>query len=187
MAPARRDAEFTEFVAARRTHLRRIAYAICGDWHQADDLLQIALTKLYRAWPRVRRDGREEAYARRIIVRANVDERRRPWRHEQAGLDGHDAPVQAGLTVEDRSALVEALQALPMMQRKTVLLRHWLGLSVEETADELGIAAGTVKSHTSRALHALQSTLARHDIWARLSRDRRAVTQGDQPRSRNTE
>ncbi|MGH3455925.1 MAG: sigma factor-like helix-turn-helix DNA-binding protein, partial [Nocardioidaceae bacterium] len=64
---------------------------------------------------------------------------------------------------------------------------HWLGLSVEETADELGIAAGTVKSHTSRALHALQSTLARHDIWARLSRDRRAVTQGDQPRSRNTE
>jgi RNA polymerase sigma-70 factor (sigma-E family) len=164
MAQARRDAEFTDFVAARRTHLRRIAYAICGDWHQADDLLQIALTRLYRAWPRVRRDGREEAYARRIIVRANVDDRRRPWRrHEQAGLDGHETSVRDGLTVEDRSALVEALQELPVMQRKTVLLRHWLGLSVEETAAELGIAAGTVKSHTSRALHALQSTLAHHD------------------------
>ena len=36
--------------------------------------------------------------------------------------------------MEERSALFEALQALPPMQRKTVLLRHWLGLSVEETA-----------------------------------------------------
>ena len=38
------------------------------------------------------------------------------------------------------------------MQRKTVVLRHWLGLSVAETAHDLGIAEGTVKSHTSRAL-----------------------------------
>ena len=53
-----RDREFSEFVAARRTHLRRIAYAICGDWHRADDLVQTALIKLYVAWPRLHRDGR---------------------------------------------------------------------------------------------------------------------------------
>ena len=157
---ADRDAAFTEFVEARRTHLRRVAYAICGDWHQADDLLQTALTKAYVAWPRIRRDGREEAYVRRIIVRANVDEHRRPWRREQAGLDGHDpAAAPSGLAVEDRSALFDALQHLPVMQRKTVVLRHWLGLSVEETALELGIATGTVKSHSSRGLAALQSHL----------------------------
>ena len=38
------------------------------------------------------------------------------------------------------------------MQRKVVVLRHWLGLSVSETASELRISQGTVKSHTSRGL-----------------------------------
>ena len=64
-----RETAYTAFVAARQHHLRRIAYALCGDWHQADDLLQTALVKLYVAWPRLHRDGREEAYARQIIVR----------------------------------------------------------------------------------------------------------------------
>lgn len=154
------DREFAEFVAARQTHLRRIAYAVCGDWHRSEDLLQTALVKLYVAWPRLHRDGREEAYARTIIVRANIDESRRPWRRERSGLDGRDTAARAGLPVEERSALFEALQELPVMQRKVVVLRHWLGLSVAETAHELGIGEGTVKSHTSRGLAALQSTLA---------------------------
>jgi DNA-directed RNA polymerase specialized sigma24 family protein len=69
-----REETYVEFVTARQTHLRRIAYAICGDWHQADDVLQTALTKLYVAWPRVQRGATEEAYVRRIIVRATIDE-----------------------------------------------------------------------------------------------------------------
>ena len=117
--------------------------------------------KLYVAWPRLHRDGREEAYARQIIVRANIDEHRRPWRRERPGLDGHDPTARESLAVEERSAMFEALQELPVMQRKTVLLRHWLGLSVEETAHELGISTGTVKSHTSRGLDKLQEALTR--------------------------
>jgi RNA polymerase sigma-70 factor (sigma-E family) len=156
---ADRDAAFTEFVLARQFHLRRIAYAICGDWHQADDLLQTALVKLYAAWPRVRSDGREEAYVRQIIVRANIDHHRRPSRREQPGLDGLDAQTREPLAVEERSALFEALQELPPMQRRTVVLRHWLGLSVSETARELGIGEGTVKSHSSRAIAALRTVL----------------------------
>ena len=125
-----RDAAFSEFVRARRTHLRRIAYAVCGDWHRADDLVQTALVKLYAAWPRVRRDGREEAYVRTIIVRAHIDETRRPWRREQPSDELPDTTARAPLPTEERDALFEALQALPGMQRRTVLLRHWLGLSV---------------------------------------------------------
>ena len=98
---------------------------------------------------------------RTIIVRANIDESRRPWRREHPGLEGPDRPAREPLPVEERSALFEALQELPLMQRKAVLLRHWLGLSVAETAHELGISEGTVKSHTSRGLAALQSVLAR--------------------------
>ena len=155
-----RETAYTAFVAARQHHLRRIAYALCGDWHQADDLLQTALVKLYVAWPRLTRDGREAAYVRQILVRSNIDESRRPWRRERPGLDGHDEATRPGLASEERTALFDALQTLPTMQRKVVVLRHWLGLSVEETAAELGISVGAVKSHTSRGLGKLQATLA---------------------------
>lgn len=156
----RHDAAFSDFVAARQTHLRRIAYALCGDWHRADDLLQTALTKLYVAWPRIRHEGGEEAYVRQIMVRANIDESRRPWRRERPSDQLPDTPADRGTDVEERSALFAALQALPEQQRKVVVLRHWLGLSVRETATELRINEGTVKSHSSRGLAALEVVLA---------------------------
>jgi RNA polymerase sigma-70 factor (sigma-E family) len=146
-----RESAYVEFVTARQTHLRRIAYAICGDWDRADELLQAAFTKLYAAWPRVQRMGMEEAYVRRIIVRASVDEHRRPRRQEISGRN----PAAGDHDPAERSALFEALQALPVMQRKTVVLRHWLGFSVEETAEELGISTSGVKNHSSRALASL--------------------------------
>lgn len=160
MRRADREEAFTEFVAARQAHLRRIAYALCGDWHQAEDLLQTALTKLYVAWPRIQHEGSEVAYVRQIMVRANIDESRRPWRRERPS---DDLPERAGpepTSVEERSALFEALQALPPQQRKVIVLRHWLGLSVREAATELGISEGTVKSHSSRGLAALEAVLA---------------------------
>ena len=153
-----REAGYVEFVASRQAHFRRIAYALCGDWTQAEDLVQTALVKLYIAWPRVQRDGREEAYVRQILVRANIDESRRPWRREQlvdvlpddSGANGHEA---------DHGALIEAVLGLPLMQRRTVVLRHWIGLPVEETATELGISTGTVKTHSARALERLHEAL----------------------------
>ena len=160
MRSADRDVAFTEFVTARRTHLRRIAYAVCGDWHRADDLVQTALLKLYVAWPRLNRDGREEAYVRTIIVRSDIDEHRRPWRRERSTAVLPEGSARVPLPVEERSALFEALQSLPPMQRKVVVLRHWLALSVEETAQELRISQGTVKSHSSRGLATLRSVLA---------------------------
>jgi RNA polymerase sigma-70 factor (sigma-E family) len=161
MRRAERDVAFTEFVAARQGHLRRVAYALTGDWHRAEDLLQTALTKLYVAWPRIEREGAAEAYARRIMVRANIDESRRPWRRERPGLEGHDPAAAEPTAYEERSALFAALQALPEMQRKVVVLRHWLGLSVREAATELGISEGTVKSHSHRGLAALEVVLSR--------------------------
>lgn len=160
MRRAEREAAYVDFVTARQAHLRRVAYAVCGDWHDADDLLQTALTKLYVAWPRVAHDGRQEAYARQIIVRANIDAfRRRSARPVTSELTGAEVESAPTVGVEERSALFDALQELPEMQRKVVVLRHWLGLSVRETATELGIAEGTVKSHASRAAERLQALL----------------------------
>jgi RNA polymerase sigma-70 factor (sigma-E family) len=159
---SQRDAEFEAYVAAARPRLRRLAYSLCGDWHAADDVVQTALAKLYVAWPRVSRASDQDAYVRRTVARTTIDESRRPWRRERSGLDGHDGPDRE-VPVLERHELVAALQALPEMQRKTVVLRHWLGLSVAETAHDLGISEGTVKSHTSRALAALNVLMSGHD------------------------
>jgi DNA-directed RNA polymerase specialized sigma24 family protein len=134
-----REAAYVEFVTARQAHLRRIAYAVCGDWTRADEILHDALTRLYVAWPRLQRDGSEEAYVRRRIMRANADRDGRPT----------VAPDPA------RPPLLEALLSLPAKQRKAVLLHEWLGLSVEETAEELGTSAAGVRAHCERGRAAL--------------------------------
>ena len=153
-----RDAEFTDYVAARRKALLVTAYFCCGSWNHAEDVLQIALAKLYVAWPRVRRHGSQEAYVRQIIVNATIDENRRPWQRERAV----DVVPDQGYEPPDRSEwsdLMTALAALPPRQRQVVVLRHWLGLSVNETADDLGISPGTVKSQTAHGLDRLRRAL----------------------------
>jgi RNA polymerase sigma-70 factor (sigma-E family) len=160
MRQAERDAAFSEYVASRQDRLRRVAYAMCGSWHQAEDLLQTAFTKLYVAWPRLSRAGVEDAYVRRIILNALLDERRRPSSRELPGLPDREPAAPTGPGVEVRDELVQALQQLPPMQRRTVVLRHVADLSVEQVAHELGISGGTVKSHTSRGLARLQELLA---------------------------
>lgn len=156
----RRDAEFSEYVTARRTRLLQTAYLIAGDWQLAEDVVQTALTKLYVAWPRVRRDDNVDAYVRRIIVNCHTEERRRPWRRERWSLDGVDPASSTAPSLEDRAALMQALAALPARQRRTVVLRYFSGLSVEETAADLGCSTGTVKSQTSHALRALEALLS---------------------------
>lgn len=156
-----RDASYVEFVEAHQGRLRRIAYAVCRDDARAEDVLQEALVKVYLSWGRVREAGREEAYARRVIVNADLDQRRRPWHRRRSVLpvEHFDRPSAAGPSMEDQSDLLAAVRGLPAMQRRTVVLRYLLDLSVEETANELSISQGTVKSHASRGLAALRARL----------------------------
>jgi RNA polymerase sigma-70 factor (sigma-E family) len=159
---SRDDASYVEFVAASQDKLRRIAYAVCADDSRAEDVLQEALVKLYLAWPKVRQRGSEEAFTRRIIVNADLDDRRRPWHRRRTHLADEELaarPAPSRLAADEHLDLLGALRRLPPMQRRTVVLRHWLGLSIEETAEELSISTGTVKSHTSRGLAALNAIL----------------------------
>jgi RNA polymerase sigma-70 factor (sigma-E family) len=153
------ETAFRAYAISRRPALRRTAYLMCGDWHQADDLVQTALTKLYVAWKRVRNDDQPDAYTRRILTRCFLDERRRPWRRE-APTEVLEAAAPAALSTEDALDLRDALTRLPARQRATVVLRFWADASVAETADALGCTEGTVKSQTARAISTLRSLLA---------------------------
>jgi DNA-directed RNA polymerase specialized sigma24 family protein len=74
-----RDAEYTEYVAARLSSLRRLAAVLCDDWQRADDLVQATLTKLYVHWGRVQAATHPDAYARMVLVREFIHERRSVW------------------------------------------------------------------------------------------------------------
>lgn len=153
------DKGFTTYVAQRRLQLFRTACLLCGDPHQAEDIVQDALARLYAAWPRASRADNIDGYARRAIINSHLNQARRPWRREHVAADVGDRPTTVHLPTEDLQVMWAALRDLPLGQRKVVVLRHYLGLSVEETAADLGISTGTVKSQTSDALAALRRAL----------------------------
>jgi RNA polymerase sigma-70 factor (sigma-E family) len=159
-APAR-DEEFRAFVMTHRPKLVRTARLLtAGDVHLAEDLVQVSLTRLYVAWPRVRRESGPEAYAHRILVNAFTDETRRASRRrERTHADVPDVATDPALTPEDRDAVRRALAALPPRMRAAVVLRHWLEYDVAETARALGCSEGNVKSQTARGLDRLRELL----------------------------
>jgi RNA polymerase sigma-70 factor (sigma-E family) len=155
----RRDEEFTQYVTARLGALRRLAFLLCQDWHRADDLVQAAITRLYVHWGRASALDHTDAYTRTILVREFLGERRAGWARRVSLLP--EAPDRPGLP-PDRDAALDvraALAAIPPRQRATLVLRFYCDLSVEQTADQLGCSAGTVKSQTVKGLAALRARL----------------------------
>ncbi len=151
------DGGFAEYFANRVADLRRAAYLLTGNWHDAEDVVQAAFVRLYSAWPRVRPDS-AEAYVRRVLVNAFLSSRRGQPAREHPVPNVPDSPATESFT-EARLDMREALAALTPSQRAIVVLRYWEGLSVSETATALGISAGTVKSQTHRAVLALRPHL----------------------------
>jgi RNA polymerase sigma-70 factor (sigma-E family) len=147
------DASFREFAHDKALQLRRTAYLLSGDWHLAEDLVQTALIKLYRVWPKVSRDGPVDNYMRQVLLRCWFDERRRPWRRKESrdGVvpeqpDARSDPARgAGIT----ETLLLALAEVPPKQRAAVVLRYWADLPVSEVAVALCCSEGTVKSQAA--------------------------------------
>jgi RNA polymerase sigma-70 factor (sigma-E family) len=158
-AMTERDADFTAYLQARQARLLRTAYVLTGDRHQAEDLLQTSLAKLYLAWNRVQDRESVDAYVRRIMVNELSSLWRRPWRRRETTTD--QVPEVAGAPpgpAGPNEALWRAVQTLPRKARAVLVLRYYEELTETETADVLGISVGTVKSQTSRALARLRET-----------------------------
>ncbi|HEY1642968.1 MAG TPA: SigE family RNA polymerase sigma factor [Streptosporangiaceae bacterium] len=159
-----RDGEFREFMGSRASPLHQSAYLLCGDWHLAHDLVQDTLVKAYQHWPRVRQADSPDAYVRRILL----NEVRGRWRRRERAVPVARFPEGRELTAPDateeiarRAGLLQALLALPLRQRATVILRYLEGMSERETAAVLGCSEGTVKSQSARALATLRNFLDR--------------------------
>ncbi|MEU4789321.1 SigE family RNA polymerase sigma factor [Micromonospora tulbaghiae] len=149
---------FREFVTSQMASLRKLAYMTCGDWHAAEDAVANALVKLYPRW---RKLERPDLYVKTMVYRAAIDETRRPWRRERSAGDATpDVTVRdTAATTDERMRLRAALETVPARQRAAVVLRHYLDLSLEDTAAVLGCTVGTAKSQVSRGLAKLRESL----------------------------
>jgi RNA polymerase sigma-70 factor (sigma-E family) len=152
-----RDTEFEAYMQARQPSLLRTAYLLTGNRHNAEDLVQTSLAKLYLAWDKVQDRGSVDGYVRRIMVNENNSLWRRGWKkREHVSETLPERPVVDEYDEGQSSALWEVVQTLPRKQRAVVVLRYYEQLSEAEVAEILGISVGTVKSQASRALATLR-------------------------------
>jgi RNA polymerase sigma factor (sigma-70 family) len=134
MAERSRDDQFRSYVIGSRGRLLRTATLLSsGNADEAEDLVQTVLMRMYLSWPRIRSETRD-AYARRMLVNAHLDERRRPHaRHERNHADVPDVPTEPAPPTDLDAALFGALAELPPRMRAAVILRHLHDASVAET------------------------------------------------------
>ncbi|MFC0602156.1 SigE family RNA polymerase sigma factor [Streptomyces palmae] len=150
---------FAEFAAAAWPRLVRTAHMLTGDFHEAEDLVQTTLTKVYARWWRIPYDE-IDAYVRRALVNNNLS-RIRKKRVVHLLMPFLPEPVHrahgghAEITAE-RAALTQALASLPARQRTVMVLRYFEDLSDQEIAAVLDCSLGTVKTHARRGLAALR-------------------------------
>jgi RNA polymerase sigma-70 factor (sigma-E family) len=168
-------APVTALYAEHALGLVRLAVVITGDRAAAEDIVQDAFLGLYRRWDRLSDLTAPLAYLRVSVVNGcRTALRRRARLGLWPGVSAGDSPDEAvpvagfgpppGLTEsaeasvllsEEQRAVAAALRKLPRRQLEAVVLRYYLDLSIEETAQVMGINPGTVKSATHRALAAV--------------------------------
>lgn len=153
---------FAAFFNAYADRARRLAYRLLGgDLDGADDVVQDAFLKAFRALPHFRRDASLQTWFFRILVREAHNHRRRRllrqslrwgWGEEAPAVDSHRDPVL-------RRRVGEAINALSRRQREVFVLVYLEELTVAEAAAVIGCSDGTVKTQLYRARQKLQAQL----------------------------
>jgi len=159
-------AAFEELVLAYQSLAFRTAFVIAGDATDAEEAAQDGFVKAHRALRRFRRGQPFRPWLLAIV--ANEARNRRRSRGRRAALAlraaaepggaGND-PEEAALAAERRERILTAVERLRDDDRDVLACRYLLELSEDETAAALGIARGTVKSRTHRALSRLEEEL----------------------------
>lgn len=141
--------------------VEREAYLLTGNAHDAEDLVQSVLAKVYSKWERISDVEAPDAYVRRMMVNEHNSWWRRQWRRRERSNSEltriMDPAARPDVHRDDE--LWAIVCSLAPQQRATVVLRFYADLSEAQHADILGVSVGTVKSHTSRAMRSLRSQL----------------------------
>lgn len=151
------------FTALGAIHLDRLyatATLVLHDPALAEDAVQEALIRAWRDLAALRDPTRLGPWLRRLLVRACYDEARR---HRRAvppvSLHALDFPADATSTMVERDLLDRAFRRLSVEHRTTIVLRHFLDLTVPDIADAMRVPLGTAKSRLHHAERALRAAL----------------------------
>jgi len=159
-------AAFGAIVRAHQAAALRLATIICGDSTEAYDIVQDSFVKAFHALPRMRSTESLRPWMMRIVANQSKNARRSRARRDarverQIRMRVDDAPTtdDVVLTTVAAEQLVDAVGRLSADDRHVIACRYFAGLNEAETASALGVARGTVKSRTARALARLRTEL----------------------------
>jgi RNA polymerase sigma-70 factor (sigma-E family) len=159
------DEEFAAFVTAALPRLLRFGHLLTGDPATAEDLVQTALGRSWRAWKLHSIDD-PQAFVRKVMVNSYASWYRRKATGEMVTANPAADAVTAdeAARVDDRDAIWRALLTLSPKQRTVIVLRYYEELTESEIAAVMGTTTGTVKSHAVRALRRLADVLSGPDV-----------------------
>ncbi|MGH8961861.1 MAG: sigma-70 family RNA polymerase sigma factor [Jatrophihabitantaceae bacterium] len=154
------DQAMTDLLENSGDRLLRLAYQLSHDRSSAEDLVQEALTQVYRSWRRRAPEiAHAEAYVRRAIVNEYLRRRRLRSASEVITDELPEPPIPGNFDDElaERERVWHALAMLPPRQRTVLVLRYYEALPDHEIAALIGAKETTVRSLAARALAALRS------------------------------
>lgn len=159
----RGDSEaFASLALACGDRLHAIAHRILRDVELAEDATQQALLAIWQNLPMLRDPARFDAWSYRLLVNTCYAEgrRRRVWNPNLHVLyDDETAAPDALGQVHDRDQLERGFRRLSIDHRAVVVLHTYLGLSLDEIADTLGVPPGTIRSRLHFAVRAMRAAL----------------------------
>jgi len=147
---------------AEYRNLVRLARLLLDDVATSEEVVQDAFVALQLRRRGLRDPERAAAWLRSAVLNgARSQLRRRRVRERLLPRPGPDgAPADRGaLAADEHRRVVEALRGLPRRQQEALVLRFYLELSERETAEAMGVSAGSVKTHVHRGLAALTPLL----------------------------
>ena len=139
-----------------------VAQRIVRDVDMAEDATQAAIVAIWRQLPRLRDPDRFEGWAYRILVNECRSQLRRERRAiPTRSLLPNDESVhdEAGTDIADRDQLEQAFLRLPVEHRAILVLQHYLGLTLDQCAEQLEIPVGTARSRSHHAKRQLRAAL----------------------------
>jgi len=147
-----------DLVRALAEELMPLASALTGASGEADALVGDTVSRVYEKLDQLRDASAILPWARRILVRRFLDQRRWSLRRPQCSIEGIEVPATIGTSAEVVD-LRNAVADLSRQDRALLVLHYWQGLSISECARELDVPEGTAKSRINRALGRLRERL----------------------------
>ena len=162
---------FEELLSAQEGRMYAVALRMCGNREDAQDCMQEAMIRIFRAIGTFKGQSSFATWVYRITMNSCLDELRRRKARTSTSLDAmiengfaptdeNDTPERHSLQSEQRRMLEKAIAGLPEDMRAAIVLRDIQGCSYDEIAQVLETNVGTIKSRISRGRERLRAVLS---------------------------